>query len=193
MTDPKVTIDIAFPASYEVEIVDETLNDTEPRYYYPGARRDGGKDGLLIAVSDKTGRWMGVFEFGDSPNVLLSGVFATPAADVLCVVASGKGYLVHSDKPEWWSEIHAFPITTVLQAPEVELLIVANFTSIYAFGKDGLAWKSKRLVWDDLRITSYDRHTLCGDGFDPTQSARVAFAVDLRTGEHEGGSFPRNS
>jgi hypothetical protein len=184
--------EMRFAHRYDAEPLDELKSTAEvERFYFPGARREGGKDGVLVRVTAANEKeWFGVFAFGDQSGILLNGVFSCPAEDVLCVVSGGRGYLVHADKPEWWSEVPVTPITTVLQLTEAGLLIFADFTSLCAWDANGLVWRSKQLAWDDLVVTSCDGLTLLGHGFNPLESATVSFSVDVLTGEHKGGSSP---
>lgn len=182
-----------FAKRYNFQVLTELPSgsgDTR-RFYYPGAKLTGGKDGLIVRVVPVNGQeWVGVFATGDEFGTLLNGVFTCPDEDMICVVSGGIGYLVHASTPEWSSEVPVAPITRVLQMPESDILVVASFTDLSAWGRDGLRWRTKRLVWDELRVTAYDNRRLSGIGFDPTQSEPVRFSVDLRTGEHEGGSSP---
>jgi len=190
MTNLHATRSLLFTHAYEIELLDE-FPTNERRFYYPGAESTGGKDGLVVHVEPSIGRdWIGVFAFGDQSHELLSGVFSTPSANVLCVVSGGSGYLVHSDKPEWWSEAPLFPITRVIELTEAGLMIFADFTSLCAWGTNGVVWRSQRLAWDDLTITSFENNMLLGYGFDPILAANVPFAVDALTGDHTGGSSP---
>src|SRR5712691_8532702 len=138
-----VRTELLFPMKYRVELRDALDADGMQRFYYPGASLDGGRDGLIVEVQPANARhWLGVFAFGEASDALLSGIFSTPCDDVVCVVSSGKGYLVHADKPEWWSEVPVWPITSVRQLTESGLLIFVDFTSLTAWGANGLAWRS---------------------------------------------------
>jgi hypothetical protein len=181
-----------FPHSYEAEVLDEFTPTTDiSRFYFPGASDQGGRDGVAVRVTAANGReWLGIFEFGNQPGILLSGIFSCPDEDLLCVVSGGRGYFVCSDNPTQWSEVPVTPVTNVLQVLEAGLLIFSDFTSLCAWGARGLAWQSKQLAWDDLVISSCDGRTLRGNGFNPIESSIVSFSVDVVTGKHQGGSSP---
>lgn len=183
-----------FPRQYDVIVLDELPPASDVRrFYYPGARVDGGSDGLTIRVQPKVAEsWEGVFAFWDRSRTLLEGIFSTPSEDVLCVVSAGGGYMVHADKPQWWSDVPLVPITRVIQIVERDMLIFAGFTSLVAWGREGEMWRTKQLAWDGLQITSIDGDRIVGLGFDPITSANVPFSVNVVTGEHEGGSSPES-
>jgi len=182
-----------FAKLYDFEVLSELPSDGVDvrRFYFPGAQRSGGKDGLIVRVVPMNAQaWVGVFATGDASGTLLNGVFTCPDDDMVCVVCGGSGYLVHASMPEWSSEVPVAPITRVLQIADPKVLVFASFTDLSAWGSDGMRWRTKRLVRDELRVTAYDSQRVSGIGFDPTQSEPVRFSVDLQTGEYEGGSSP---
>lgn len=184
---------LLLPHSYEIDVLDEFSSSTidVPRYYYPGARQDGGADGLLVRVDPASGlMWLGVFAFWDRGSVSKCGVFSCPDVDVVCVVSAGKGYIVHTDKPAWWSEVPTLPIKQVLQLPERGMIVFSDLTTVCAFNQAGLAWRTARLAWDRLQITAVKGDRILGTGWDPTRPTQVPFSIDLATGQHEGGSSP---
>ena len=92
------------------------------------------------------------------------------------------GYLVKSDQPEAWTQIAVSPVLDVRSMPEHELLVLADFTRLAAYGRSGLFWKSPRLCWDELKIIKVTHDTIDGVGYDPTNIGESRFAVDIRTG-----------
>lgn len=184
-----------FRQTYTLDLLSELesgANDSR-RFYYPGASRSGGKDGVMVKVTPIGGLpWIGVFASFDRSHTLLNAVSSCPDADMLCVVAGGSGYLVHASMPEWWKEVPLAPITQVLQLTDVQLLVLADLTSVCAWHKEGLAWRTPRIAWDNLRLTGYDSGTLMGSGADPTSPVDVQFMIDVMTGQHRGGSSPES-
>jgi hypothetical protein len=98
-------------------------------------------------------KWQSVgwlcFAFGDYG---VCGVFAFPDPDCVCVVSDGKDYWVHVNEPEKSSELAALPIRDIRSIPDARILLLADFTSLYAFGSDGQHWK-QRVCWDGLNIS----------------------------------------
>ena len=176
-----LTFDLTFPHSYRVVPTELSRNGEHPPIYFPGGTRTGGKDGLLLRFTASNGdQWSGCFAFGDYG---LCGVFASPDPDSVCVVSNGTGYWVHVNAPEKSSEMHALPIRDVRIVTDARILLLADFTSISAFGSDGQLWKH-RVCWDDLRIQEIQEGIVRGIGFDPTNRKQsvAEFAVELATG-----------
>ena len=69
------------------------------------------------------------------------------------------------------------------------LLLFVGFHSMVAWGLEGIAWKSARLSWEGIRITRIDGDALHGMGWNLMTDREVAFSLDLRTGQHQGGAF----
>jgi hypothetical protein len=158
------------------------------RYYYPGAMTEGGRDGVLVRITPfSRDAWVGVFAFGHYGKTGKSGIFTFPEPSVVCVVASGDGYLVTADDPTNWQQIAVYPICEVIPAPSKNLIIFASHTHMPAFGSAGVAWRSKRLAWSDMRITQVTPTHIEGETWDIRSEENIAFAVDIATGEHKGG------
>jgi len=176
-----LTLDLTFPHSYSVVPTELSRNGEHPPIYFPGGTRTGGKDGLLLRFTASNGdQWSGCFAFGDYE---LCGVFASPHPDRVCVVSNGTGYWVHVNEPEKSSEMHALPIRDVRIVTDARILLLADFTSLSAFGSDGQLWKH-RVCWDDLKILVIQQGIVSGAGYDPTnpEHAESKFAVELATG-----------
>ncbi len=182
-----------FAHEYEFEVLMEfPPHEHERRYYYPGAAA-GGSDGLIVRVTPLRGSsWIGVFAFGSRFETLMTGVFTHPDPGLLCVVSRGAGYFVKANAPENCTVIDVVPITTVKQVAEKPLLLFADFTCLSAYGKDGRIWRTRRLSWDGIEISTIDDQSVCGKGSDPTSAQAVPFCVNLTTGEASGGSAPEN-
>jgi hypothetical protein len=125
-------------------------------------------------------QWDGCFAFGD---YVLCGVFACPDPNCACVVSDGTGYWVDVNEPEKSSKLRVLPIRDMRSVTDPPILLLADFTSLYAFGSDGQLWKH-RLCWDDLDILGIRQGIVSGTGYDPTNSEqrKTQFAVELATG-----------
>jgi len=177
-----ITFDLTFPHSYSViELTELPGTGRHPPIYFPALTTAGGADGLLLRFSGSNGQhWSGCFAFGDCG---LCGVFAVPHPEIVCVVSKGAGYWVNVNQPEKSSRMHVFPIRDVRVVPGARTLLIADFTSLFAFGADGELWK-QRVCWDDLRIQEIQEGIVRGIGFDPTNRKQsvAEFAVELATG-----------
>jgi hypothetical protein len=181
-----IEIDLLFAHSYEVEEVGEFPSSGKfacPQIFIPAPKGRPEHNGVWLKVSPSSGRaWIGIFAFGYSPA--LSRVVSTPDPDRMCVVSQGAAYFVRADEPEVWEEIPLVPVLNVRPIPEDKLLLFSDFTGLAAYGSGGLAWRSPRLCWDELKIVSVTRDTVEGTGYDPTNSTthESRFVVDLKTG-----------
>jgi len=45
------------------------------------------------------------------------------------------------------------PVIDIRPVPALGILVFADYTTLVAYGRTGLAWKTKRLTWSDLKIT----------------------------------------
>lgn len=178
---PNLNFDLTFPHSYTVVPTELSSDGSHPPIYFPGGTRGGGRDGLLLRFVASSGEeWSGCFAFGDYE---LSGVFATPNSDRACVVSNGTGYWVHVNEPEKSSEVRVFPIRDVRVVTDAQILLLADFTSLFAFGSDAELWKH-RMCCDDLKISAIQQGIVLGTGYNPTNSdnTKSEFAVELATG-----------
>jgi hypothetical protein len=172
-------IDLAFPHSYEVEELRElpgTGRFDVPLIYFPRPDARPERDGLWLKVhAADSGSWVGVFEFGYGPQAV-SRVVSTPDPDRACVVSRGAAYIVKAGEPDVWEEIPIFPVLDLRLISEHHLLVFADFTSLAAYGRTGLAWQSPRLCMDELKILRVTPDTIEGVGYESR------FLVDIRTG-----------
>lgn len=181
----------AFPHDYEVEVIDELPPAGDPLpFYYPGGTRQGGHDGLLVRVRSP-GRppWIGMFasgRFGLGKPVVSS----CPDVNMLCVVSARVAYFVRADEPAIWSSAPVFPIADFRPLLNKGIILLVDDTTIGAFGPSGMLWRTKQLSWDGISVTHVGEEYIEGEAWDPTMSQRPRFRVDLRTGEHQGGSTP---
>jgi hypothetical protein len=181
-------MDKTFVSSYACEQLSETPNERLMHYYYPGAYTGGGRDGILAMVRPERGApWLGTFAFGRIAPKGVSGMFAMPNPQQLCVVAKGEGYIVSANAPTEWELVRAIPIIDVRPVRAAGLIIFADFTKLIAYGYEGFKWQTEQLSWDDLRITEVTDTYISGEFWDIRSESIASFAVDLATGSHRGG------
>jgi hypothetical protein len=180
-----INILLAFTARYEHEVLSELPSspDGEQVVYYPGASSKGGTDGILVRVKPAEGSsWIGIFAFGyESPNCF-TAICSCPNENTLCVVSQGQGFIVNAFEPRVWEEVKSFPILDVRDIVEKRLLVFADFTSIAAYGVNGLLWTTERLVTDDLKITEVTAEYIKCVGWDGPRDREIGFLVDVDTG-----------
>jgi hypothetical protein len=183
----KTIVQLDFPHNYEVTVLPAAEHPAKVRI--PDARED--VDSLLLKITPQNGEpWVGAFARGFDTDQLVDGVFAWPDGVSLGVVSSGYGYVVKAGDPKSWVRLQPMPITEVRSVPEHGLLVFADFTNIFAYNAEKNVWKSERLSWDGIKITSLGTNHIFGLGWDAMSDKEVEFVLDVRTGEHTGGARP---
>ena len=105
-------------------------------------------------------------------------------------MVGGYAYLVKSTDPAHWLRIEQRPVVDLRALAQHGLLLFAGFTAITAVDRSGIAWTTERLTWEGLTITEISGDTLRGVGWDALADREAPFAVDLKTGKHQGGARP---
>lgn len=181
-----IQFDATFPHEYECKQLEELPSNQELHYYPSGST--SGRDGLLVLVTPKSCKsWLGMFSFGHTSPKGKTGLYSWPTPDRLCVVSLGIGYLVSVKEPTEYEMIEVEPILEVLPIEEREIVVFANYTELFAYGKAGLAWKSMRIAWDGLKITKVHSEFVEGEFWNPQTEAITSFRVRLADGKTEGG------
>jgi hypothetical protein len=178
-------IEMVFLHSYEVEEAGEFPGTGKLRasqIFIPPPQGRPEHNGLWLKVKAANGRtWIGVFALGYLSSRTFSRVVSTPDLDRMCVIAQGAAYFVRADNPDDWEEIPLLPVTDVRAVPECNLLVLSDETSLAAYSRDGLVWRTG-VCSDELRITSITDDTIECTGFDPMNSGTGRFVIDLKTG-----------
>lgn len=133
--------------------------------------------------------WTGAFARGFASNDFLSGVFGWPDGKSVAVVAAGYGYAVNV-ATKTWRRLEPMPITDVRVAADLKLIVLSDFTNMFAYDGEKSRWKSERLSWDGITVTKQATNHLFGLAWDAIDNKEVEFVVDLRNGEHTGGAKP---
>jgi hypothetical protein len=148
-------------------------------------------DALVIGVEPADGlAWIGLF-WAQIPSPRgASGVVALPDRESFAVLCAGAVYRVLAASPHDWEEISAGGVEAPVVVEDHEFVLFTEHTKITAYGSNGLAWRSARLVWDDLHAVRVEGSTLIAEGFDPASGRIVRFAVDLKTGKSDDAPNP---
>jgi hypothetical protein len=145
------------------------------------------REGFVVEFSpDDAPTWVGNFQEGTTE---LRAILREPGTDRTIVIAGGTAYVVDVSTHAC---AHTFggAIQEVFQVQE-HLLMFSNGLWIEAHGPSGLVWRTRRVSWDGMRDLRLDGDALCGEAYDPMNDEWAPFAVDVRTGEVTGGSYPR--
>lgn len=172
--------DTSFTHHYSFEHVEESSGRSGATYYYPGARTDGGRDGVLVRCqSPGHASWTGCFAFGDGG---VRGLFTHPDERCLCVVSDGAGYIVRVDDPTSWTFIEGDSVMHVLPVPTRNLLVVADNGSVVAYGRTGVAWRTQ-LPADGLEFAALTDDQISFWAENPLCTETFLLTLDLQTGD----------
>lgn len=181
------SIETEWPQHYQADLL-PGLPATGPEPVDLRATTHGhGREGLVVRVRAGTRSWIGNFQRGDGK---LTGIFATPSPDHMCVIASGRGYWLRALDATDCHIVRAYPIQDVRAIAELSLLVFADYTDLVAYGVEGMRWLSQSVSWDGITILSADQNGILGLGWDARIEKEVGFFVDVRSGRVEGGAAP---
>lgn len=185
------TCDETFTHDWQAEVLERPpLIAPARQYVYPQAVEEVERGALLVLLRVRSGAVpvMTTFALGFEDPALPHGVWSCPNPNQVCAIAGGYAYIVEADQPERWQQIPYRPVVSVHAAPQQSLLIFSSFHKLWALGKNGMSWETKRLSWEGLRVTEIHGGQLHGFGWDLNTDAEIPFSVDLATGQHTGGS-----
>lgn len=177
-----------FLARYEVSLLERVDHDSAPGgvFLFPDAvpvsQLHEYQTGLIVRVASAEGEpWIGIFRGSDDgfrSQMPPPYVIGWPDELSVCVVFEGLGCLVRADDPARNEEIESWPMVYDLRViPGHELVVFAGMLDLVAYNAGGIAWRTERLVEDDLRIIGVEGDRLRCTGF-----VTGEFEVDVRTG-----------
>lgn len=140
------------------------------------------REGLVLEVVYDGQSWIGNFQADDVNH---SNIVLDTKEGTLFVVASGLGYRVPVAHPQNYEVLNAVPITYSHFLPSKNMLVVATFTDVLAYGTLGPLWSSGRIALDHLLISSIDDVYLTGTGWDPALGGNFTFRLSLDNGRYE--------
>ena len=136
---------------------------------------------VCVAVRpDRAESWLGMFHPIITSARDTNAVVALPDGETFAVVSHGSVYRAWVEAPARWEKISPGGVHDPVIAPDLELVAFADHNTLIAYGVNGLAWESERLVLDDLRPLRLEGEMLWMEGFDGNEI--VPFTVDLRSG-----------
>jgi hypothetical protein len=182
-----------FHPVYEIEVNPEFPPDGDwraPAFFFdgkstvsqsPGDSRWGAP--LVIRATVDQERWVGTFTAGIDG---VQGVFATPDPRRVCCVVAGLAYVVDVKDPGAGAELAPWQTVSVTPVTGGNTLLLAGFVDMTALGQSGIAWRSDRLVLDDLRILQVSADEIVCSGTIPGHDA-PRITVDPATGQLVNG------
>jgi hypothetical protein len=184
-----------FPQDWGVEVLKTPPLIAPARQFIYPKQIAGEEDALargalqLMVRPESGGTFLATCALGFTNPAMPTGVFACPNPQEMCAVAGGYAYIVDTAQPEHCTHIALKPVVEVRVLSAQELLLFVGFHSMVAWGRNGVEWESARLSWEGIRITSIDGDVLHGTGWNLMTDREVAFSLNLRTGQHQGGGF----
>jgi len=167
-----------FRPAYEIEVNPEFPPDGDwraPAFFFdrestvsqsPADSRWGAP--LVIRATVDQERWVGTFTAGIDG---VQGVFATPNPRRVCCVVAGLAYVVDVKDPGAGAELAHWQTVSVTPVTGGNTLLLAGFVDMMALGQSGIAWRSERLVLDDLRILQVSADEIVCSGTIPGHDA----------------------
>ena len=139
MSDTVVRLDF-FPAEFTVAHEHHVRGNAPGGVvYYPGARRDGGHDGIWLRVDAGVGdAWTGVFctEF----VARLRLVASWPDPRRLFVAAGGAPFVVTCDDPDDWEQLPVALPRRLEPLPDLGLALLLDPLGVTAYDARGPRW-----------------------------------------------------
>jgi hypothetical protein len=135
------------------------------------------------------GSYLVTAALGFADTSMVSGVFGCPDAKWMCAVAGGYAYVADTLAPDRCTLLEMKPVVAVHEAVEAGVLVLVGFHAVMAWGRDGVAWTSKRVSWEGIRVTAVEGVEMRGLGWDLMADKEREFRMDLRTGEFNGGGY----
>jgi hypothetical protein len=189
---------VAFATSYSVEVDPEFPGSGDWDCAVFNFGRDGGIEPTLesrwgtptvVRVEpDAAAPWVGMFPAGGLGGV--RDVLGCPAPTNVVVVADGLGFLVDVERPEDGAQIVSNQVWQVVAMPEPPLLLFVGFSEIHALGTRGIAWSSRRLCLDELRVIRVTAETI--ECTCENLGGSSTIEVDPRTGHQIAGTTMRD-
>lgn len=190
-----VTFDsLGFVSDYSAEPEPEFPGDGEWQCPVFGFDRDGtlmepfesrwGRPVTVAFDATRPGRWVGFFAAGGLGGV--TGLFACPLPTELCVLNDGLAYLVSVDHPRRGASLVSNQVTQVVRVPTLPIVLLVSFCDMVALGSSGIAWRSRRLALDDLRVESATEAAISCSRYVLSGSSRIQ--LNPLTGEMTAGT-----
>jgi len=161
---------------------------TGKRFYIPEGGLDGGRDGVMVVFGSGTeDEWTGVFAFGMNGDLATKAIVPLPNGDRVLVVSDGDGFIVRESLPGEFEKVRAVPVRSVHVIESHKMVVLADDTSLSAYGQEGLVWETDRIAWHELRVENVSANEITCKTFDIRSDEDVSFTVDFETGACHGG------
>ncbi|GAA5039034.1 hypothetical protein [Actinopolymorpha pittospori] len=179
-----------FAADYAAETLEEWPSSLPDHTFTPPGTSQGRASLIRVMPYDGPEWTASVSALPDPPRRAVTGLFATPNPATLCVLQQGTPFLIEVMAPRTGRCIDTgAAVTSVREAGQARLLLLATDWDVLAVGTDGVAWRTDRISVERLRIDEIDDLRLRGVA-DPDDDEPRDFAIDLTDGTTVGGAGP---
>ena len=189
---PNKMIDTTFAHTWQAEVLAARPLILPRRHYvYPVQVEEVERGALEVMIrtpGDAAG-FLATCALGFADPAAPSGVWSCPNPHWICIVAGGYCYLIDTSDPASWQQLEYRPVVEVRAVAEQNLLLFSGFHAVLAWGPQGEVWRTSRLSWDGVRMTEVRGETMYGVGWDMNTDRELTFAINLKTGEHQGGGY----
>ena len=117
-----------------------------------------------------------------------SGVLSCPNPNELCAVAGGYAYIIDTLNPERSTHIPLKPVVRSIRSHPERCSSSQASTPSSPGARTARPGAAPKLSWEGIRITGIKGNTLHGTGWNLLTDRELPFALDLRTGHHQGVS-----
>lgn len=144
-----------------------------------------GRPTVVDIEARRSPRWIGMFAAGGLGAYRF--VCATPSPELICVVVDGLAYLVDVNRPGDAARVALQMVTQVVPVQGLPLMLLVRGLDIVAIGRGGVAWSTRRLVVDDLKVVEATRKSIVCTG-DLLDGAPSTIELDPQSGEQVLGT-----
>jgi hypothetical protein len=176
--------DFVFERAFRVERVDLPSDISRVRPFGTLGVRAGTNSALLHVTPAHGEPWIGAFEGGMGD---WSQVDYGPTQRQLLVVVNGAAHIVEVENPAIYHPIHLMPVTQLARVPDLDILLLADWWRIAAYGPEGHLWTTDRIALDGLTIQEASEQVITGVSLGPTGFPDLPFSVETQSGHVSGG------
>jgi hypothetical protein len=147
-------------------------------------------EGLAVRFFPVAGEsWVGNFQRGWTN---FDEVIGHPNGKDVIVIGGGQGYIVKPDDRIYRGYFGGPMTVGVIPVVGLSLVVFCDVTYLGAIGINGLAWTTRRISWDGIRILVVAEKVIRGECWSPIENVWIPFTLDLLTGDVQGGSYSIN-
>jgi hypothetical protein len=176
--------DFVFEGAFRVERADLPSDISRVRGFGSRGARGGTNSALLRVTPARGEAWIGAFDGGMGD---WSQLDYGPTRKHLLVVANGAAHIVDVENPAIYHAIELMPVTQVARVADRDVLLLADWWRIAAYGAEGHLWTSERIALDGLTIQEATKQVITGVSLGLPGLPDLPFTVETASGRVSGG------